>query len=182
MMAYWGGLPYVDQVLDATQELTLPRLSYQECADKAAADFQRAAELLPIDWDTTAPGLVTVGKNQLRINKIMALGYLGKNYLWAGSPLMKNGAQLGGTQTYNYDEAYCQKAAEAFGELLNLVESGQTQYALAGYNYSNIYDHEKSGSGTCFQIYLYSSSELADAWICRSYFPWPIRKFWLCRW
>ena len=156
MMAYWGGLPYVDQVLDATQELTLPRLSYQECADKAAAAFQRAAELLPIDWDTTAPGLVTVGKNQLRINKIMALGYLGKNYLWAGSPLMKNGAQLGGTQTYNYDEAYCQKAAEAFGELLNLVESGQTQYALAGYNYSNIYDHEKSGSGTCFSDIFYT--------------------------
>ncbi|WP_300790985.1 RagB/SusD family nutrient uptake outer membrane protein, partial [uncultured Bacteroides sp.] len=29
MMTYWGGLPYIDQVLDATQELTLPRLSYQ---------------------------------------------------------------------------------------------------------------------------------------------------------
>ena len=40
LMTYWGGLPYIDQVLDATQELTLPRLSYQECADKAAADFR----------------------------------------------------------------------------------------------------------------------------------------------
>lgn len=39
----------------------------------------------------------------------MALGYLGKNYLWAGSPLMKNGAQLGGANTYNYDEEYCKK-------------------------------------------------------------------------
>ena len=54
------------------------------------------ADLLPVDWDKTTAGKATEGKNQLRINKIMALGYLGKNYLWAGSPLMKNGAQLGG--------------------------------------------------------------------------------------
>lgn len=109
LMTYWGGLPYVDQVLDATQELNLPRLSYQECADKAAADFRRAADLLPIDWDKTSIGKATEGKNQLRVNKIMALGYLGKNYLWAGSPLMKNGAQLGGANAYNYDEEYCKK-------------------------------------------------------------------------
>lgn len=134
LMTYWGGLPYIDQVLDATQELTLPRLSYQECADKAAADFRKAADLLPVDWDKTSTGKATEGKNQLRINKIMALGYLGKNYLWAGSPLMKNGAQLGGANTYNYDEEYCKKAAQAFGELLTLVENGDTQYALAEFN------------------------------------------------
>ena len=143
LMTYWGGLPYIDQVLDATQELTLPRLSYQECADKAAADFRKAADLLPVDWDKTSTGKATEGKNQLRINKIMALGYLGKNYLWAGSPLMKNGAQLGGANTYNYDEEYCKKAAQAFGELLTLVENGDTQYALAEFNYKNIYNHEK---------------------------------------
>lgn len=148
LMAYFGGLPYIDEVLDATGSLTLPRLSYQECADKAAADFRKAADLLPIDWDNTTAGKNTVGKNQLRINKIMALGYLGKNYLWAGSPLMKNGAQLGGGQTYNYDEEYCKKAAEAFGELLSLVESGQTQYALAEFNYKNIYEHERAAGVT----------------------------------
>ena len=139
LMQYWGGLPYIDRVLDSSnpEDMTLPRLSYQECADKAAEDFRRAADLLPIDWDDTTVGKQTQGKNQLRINKIMALGYLGKNYLWAGSPLMKNGAQIGGAQTYNYDEEYCRKAAEAFGELLSLVESGQTQYALAEFNYSD---------------------------------------------
>ena len=157
MMTYWGGLPYIDQELDATQDLTLPRLSYQECADKAAEDFRRAADLLPINWDDSSAGQATVGRNQLRINKIMALGYLGKNYLWAGSPLMKNGAQLGGSQTYNYDETYCQKAAEAFGELLTLVENNQTQYALAEFSYSNIYDHEKAASATtCYSDIFYT--------------------------
>lgn len=144
MMEYFGGLPYIDEVLPAAEKPTLPRLSYQECADKAGEDFAKAVALLPIDWDKSAVGRNTAGKNQLRANKIMALGYLGKNYLWAGSPLMKNGAQTGGGNTYSYDEAYCKKAAEAFGELLTLVESGQTQYALAEFNYKDIYNHVKA--------------------------------------
>lgn len=82
------------------------------------------------------------------INKIMALGYLGKNYLWAASPLMEHGAQLGGSNTYNYNTEYAKKAAEAFGELLTLVESGQTQYALAQFDYSDIYNHTKSASAS----------------------------------
>lgn len=160
LMSYFGGLPYIDEVLDASIKLTLPRLSYQECADKAAADFRKAADLLPIDWDNTLTGKNTLGKNQLRVNKIMALGYLGKNYLWAASPLMKNGAQLGGDKTYNYDEQYSIKAAEAFGELLSLVETGQTQYALAEYNYSNIYDHERvAGSTSNFSDIFYTTRQ-----------------------
>lgn len=160
MMTFFGGLPYIDHVLDATGTLTLPRLSYQECADKAAADFRQAADLLPIDWDNTTVGKNTVGKNQLRINKIMALGYLGKNYLWAGSPLMKNGAKLGGDQTYNYDEEYCKKAAAAFGELLNLVESNQTQYALAQFDYKDIYNHERAdGSTSSFSDIFYTTRQ-----------------------
>lgn len=160
LMTFFGGLPYVDHVLDATGTLTLPRLSYQECADKVAADFRQAADLLPIDWDNTTVGKNTVGKNQLRINKIMALGYLGKNYLWAGSPLMKNGPKVGGSQTYDYDEAYCKKAAEAFGELLNLVEGNQTQYALAQFNYKDIYNHERAeGSTSSYSDIFYTTRQ-----------------------
>jgi hypothetical protein len=160
LMAYFGGLPYIDQVLDATQTLKLPRLTYQECADKAGADFRKAADLLPINWDNTTVGKNTIGKNQLRINKVMALGYLGKNYLWAGSPLMKNGAQTGGTLTYDYDAEYCKKAAEAFGELLTLVEAGQTQYALAQFNYKDIYNHEKAaGATSCFTDIFYTTRQ-----------------------
>jgi starch-binding outer membrane protein, SusD/RagB family len=144
MMQYFGGLPYIDIVLPADEKPTLPRLSYQECADKAGEDLAKAAALLPIDWDKSVVGSNTSEKNQLRANKIMALGYLGKNYLWASSPLMKNGAELGGGNTYNYDETYAQKAAEALGQLLSLVESGQTQYSLAEFNYKDIYNHVKA--------------------------------------
>lgn len=160
LMQYFGGLPYIDKVLSANEKLTLPRLSYAECADKAGADFKKAADLLPINWDNTKVGANTKGKNQLRINKIMALGYLGKNYLWAGSPLMKNGAQTGGTKTYDYDAAYCAKAAEAFGELLSLVEGGQTQYALAEYKYKDIYNHVKAdGATTRFADLFYTTGQ-----------------------
>lgn len=130
LMQYFGGLPYIDEVLDSNQQLRLPRLSYAECADKAAADFREAADLLPVNWDNTSAGANTMGNNDLRINKIMALGYLGKNYLWAGSPLM-NGDSTG---SYTYNTDYCSKAAEAFGELLTLVEGGKTMYALQDFS------------------------------------------------
>ena len=163
MMEYFGGMPYVDTYLDANAELNLPRLSYRECADKAAADFRKAADLLPINWDKTSAGAATQGKNDLRINKIMALGYLGKTYLWAASPLMKNGAQTGASKngkTYDYDQEYAKKAAEVFGELLSLVEAGQTQYALAEFKYSDIYNHEKSSdANSCFSDIFYTKKQ-----------------------
>ena len=163
MMEYFGGMPYVDTFLGDNAEQRLPRLSYQECADRAAADFRKAADLLPINWDKTSAGAATQGKNDLRINKIMALGYLGKTYLWAASPLMKNGAQTGASKngkTYDYDQEYAKKAAEAFGELLSLVEAGQTQYALAEFKYKDIYNHEKSDdANSCFSDIFYTKKQ-----------------------
>lgn len=156
LMCYFGGFPYIDQTYDPSNIPELPRLSFQECADHCAADFEMAANLLPNDpegWDETLAGMQTSGKNDLRINKFMALCYLGKCYLWAGSPLMKefektkNGghAQLLGAssngKTYDYDVAYCKKAAEVLGKALDMVNKGQVSYKLAEYKYSNIYDH-----------------------------------------
>lgn len=166
LMQYFGGLPYILEVPSSSEKLTNPRLSYQECADLAAADFRKAASLLPIDWDQTAAGRPTYGNNQLRINKIMALGYLGKNYLWAGSPLMNGGP--GGNKSYNSE--YCVKAAEAFAEMLQLVESGQTQYALVDFsNYSDVfYTYQQSfknpgSTEAIFQTPVY------DAWMGSGY-------------
>jgi starch-binding outer membrane protein, SusD/RagB family len=134
---YFGGLPYIDHVLPGDQKLTLPRLTYHECADKAAADFREAANLLPVNWDNTTAGKRTLGKNQLRINKIMALGYLGKNYLWAGSPLMNYAS----TKSKTYHTDYCKKAADAFAELLQLCEGSESLYSLVEFSryYNNFY-------------------------------------------
>ncbi len=156
MGVVFGGLPYIDTVLPADIP-QLPRLSFREYADKAAADFQRAAELLPIDWDETQAGVATFGYNSLRVNKIAALGYLGKTYLWNASPLIEVGAETGGANTYTYNKEYAEKAAKAFGEIITLVENGQTQYSLAQFNYSKIYDHVKAADATsCYSDIFYT--------------------------
>jgi len=129
LMQYWGPMPYIDRDL-VGEKLDLPRPTYHECATKAGEDLRKAADLLPINWDDTGPGRRTAGNNELRANKIWALGYLGKNYLWAGSPLMTNGA-VGGRKTY--DTEFCKKAAAAFAEIIDLVEKGQTQYSLVDF-------------------------------------------------
>ena len=160
LINWFGGLPYIDKAFEANDPLDLPRPTYQEAAAKAAEDFRRAADLLPINWDNTAAGKATFNKNELRINKVMALAYLGKCYLWASSPLMEHGAQTGGANTYNYNKELAQKAADALGELLALVESGQTQYALAEFNYSDIYNHTRAaGAANSYSDNFYTRKQ-----------------------
>ena len=169
LMCYFGGLPYIDEAFPADAIPELPRLSFQECADRCAEDFERAYDLLPMDWDETLAGQQTASQNDLRVDKFMALCYLGKVYLWAGSPLMKefektkNGgvAQLLGAssngKTYDYDVAYCKKAAECFGKALDLVAKKQVKYKLVGFKYSNIYDHTMDGNTeNCYSDIFYT--------------------------
>lgn len=137
LTSYWGGLPYLESVIAPDAQFNLPRETYQENAEKMAADFQRAADLLPIDWDNTATGRRTKGNNALRPNKIWALSYLGKALLYAGSPLMENGAN---NNNRSYNSEYCKRAADVLGQVLNMVESNQTQYALVDFdNYSTLF-------------------------------------------
>ena len=143
-MEWWGGIPYVDEVLPADGQLTLERMSFLECAEKCAADYREAADLLPDNWDNTTIGKKTLGKNDLRITKVCALGYLGKVLLWAASPLNQKGAEIGASlngDTYAYNSALAERAAAALGEAITHVESGATPYALAEYNYEDIYNH-----------------------------------------
>ena len=135
LMQYWGGIPYLDRALSSSETYTLPRLSYQETAEKAAEDFQKAADLLPIDWDQTATGKTTLGKNVIRINKVMALAYLGKDLLWAGSPMMNQ--ESTGNATYNAD--FCKRAADAFAQVLKICDETGI-YELADFDhYSDIF-------------------------------------------
>lgn len=143
LMQYFGGLPYFTAPISPTEQFNAPRLSYQETADLAAQDMEQAAKLLPMDWDKTQVGQNTATKNQIRITKAAALAFLGKNYLWAGSPLMNKESQ--GSATYNKE--YCKKAADVLGELITLVESGGTQYGLLNWDEvsGNFYTIDQNG-------------------------------------
>ncbi len=142
LMKYWGGLPYIDEAIPADEVFRRARLTYQETADKAAADFQRAADLLPVNWDDTQVGKMTLGNNNMRINKIMALAYKGKNLLYAGSPLMNEVS--GNSATYN--EEYCKQAAEALAQALKLTEE-TGRYELAEFEkYSEVFYTHNQGN------------------------------------
>ncbi|MEJ5265249.1 MAG: RagB/SusD family nutrient uptake outer membrane protein [Bacteroidales bacterium] len=125
IMSFWGGIPYIDKDL-ASEKMNLPRLSYREVALRAAQDFEEAAQLLPVDWDKSPVGQRTLGNNYQRITKSVALAYLGKNYLYAASPLMN----LVSTGNASYDVELCKKAAEAFYQCLYLSYTGQAPYKL----------------------------------------------------
>lgn len=142
LMQYWGGLPYIDEELPSGMIFRLPRLTYQETADKVSEDLQKAVDLLPVDWDETTAGRATLGNNNIRINKVMALSWLGKNLLVAGSPYMNSVS--GGSAVYNTD--YCKKAADAFAQALQICES-TGRYELANFSqYTQLfYTYNQSG-------------------------------------
>lgn len=129
LMRYWGGLPYIDKYLSSADDLKLPRLSYRETALKAAQDFEAAAELLPLDWDQTVVGKRTLGDNRQRINKIHALGFLGKDLLYAASPMMNEES----TGHNSYDAELCKQAADAFGKAIDLCDKTGV-YKLQSWN------------------------------------------------
>ncbi len=118
LMRYWGGLPYVDTVLVSTAEMKLPRLSYKETALKAARDFTDAAALLPVKWDETLAGKATLGNNQQRISKVFALAYLGKDLLYAASPMMNESS----TGSATFDAELCKLSAKAFADAIKICD------------------------------------------------------------
>lgn len=155
---YFGGLPYVDHVIAADGPFDLPRLSFQDCAKRCAEDFRAAADLLPDNWDTNPAGKRTLGKNDLRITRVCALGYMGKALLWAASPLNELGAQMGASKngkTYQYNVELAAQAADALAEAITDIESGKSPYSLAEYKYENIYDHvaDKSSKSNFSDIF-----------------------------
>jgi hypothetical protein len=118
LMKWYGGLPYIDTVLDPLQDMRIPRLNYRETALLAAADFRAAADLLPVHWDSIPAGQLTLGNNDDRVNKMFALTYLGKDLLYAASPMMNEES----TGNATFDAELCKQAASAFAEALKLNE------------------------------------------------------------
>lgn len=135
LMKAWGGLPYTDKVIGAADEMRYPRLKYQEAALKADADFAKAAELLPLNWDDTQVGQRTLGNNRLRIDKITALSFQGKNLLYAASPLMNR--ESTGDDGFNVDLS--KKAADAFAQVINLCEQTNVYTLQPWDTYSDIF-------------------------------------------
>jgi starch-binding outer membrane protein, SusD/RagB family len=126
LMKWWGGLPYLDHTLSATDNMNLGRLNYRETALKAAQDLGDAAALLPVSWDKATVGQATLGNNKRRVSKATALAFMGKDLLYAASPCMN----LESTGNANFDQDLCKQAASAFAQVITLCEGPNPPYSL----------------------------------------------------
>lgn len=120
MVKSYGGLPYIDKYLTPEDNLEIPRLNYQETTDRIVEDFDRAAELLPEDWDKTALGSRFQGANGGRATKGAAYALKARCLLYAGSPLMN----FESTGSYEYNTEYMKRAAVAANDVFKLVDKG----------------------------------------------------------
>ena len=135
---YWGGMPYVDHVIGASEDMTTEeynRLPAQESFKLMAKDFGEAAKLLPAHWDETVAGQATSGNNDQRVNRYFALGFQGKALLWAASPMVNEEA----TGKNEFDGELCKQAADALGELLKLSDEKRHYYLEPWANYDQIF-------------------------------------------
>jgi starch-binding outer membrane protein, SusD/RagB family len=139
IMKAWGSVPYVDMFLAPDSDLKIPQLSFHETAEKVVTDLQKAADLLPINWDATVAGNATAPANIGRITKGMAHGIMAEVLLYCGSPLM-NGVSTG---SYTYHTDYLKRAAEAAWKVLELANAGH--YSLQPWDkYSDIFYRENN--------------------------------------
>ena len=130
----WGGMPYITKVFTPNDKLDYKRLTYAASSDSIENDLLIAVQKLPINWDDTETGKISVGTNQGRFTKGAAYALLGKVMLYAGSPLM-NGSSTG---DYTYNKEYCKKAAKYFWQIIQLsaLGGGSTYDLLPWINYS----------------------------------------------
>ena len=137
LSSFYGGVPIVDRPLNLTDELDIPRSSYQEVIDFAIQDLDAATAVLPVEYDAVDKGRLTKGA---------ALAIKSRALLYAASPLNNPGN----------DMAKWQAAADAAKAVIDLgVYSLYPDYKelfldAAAYNqeiiwqrpYNNLVDYE----------------------------------------
>ncbi len=134
IISAYGGMPFIDKAFEPSDNMELPRISYQECTERIVEDYDKAIPLLPEDWDQTATGAQSPGSNTGRITKGAALAYKQKALLYAASPLMN---KFSGND-YSYNIPLCERAAAAGWEAIQLAEKGV--YSLVPFsNYNDMF-------------------------------------------
>jgi starch-binding outer membrane protein, SusD/RagB family len=120
IMRSWGAIPYIDEAMLPSSDMKIPVLNFYETAEKVMEDLDKAAELLPVDWDLTEVGTRTLGNNTGRLTKGMALSIQAEVMLWCGSPLV-NGVV---NRDYTYNEDYLKRSAAYSWDVIELANQG----------------------------------------------------------
>lgn len=97
----FGGYPLVKTVLTTSDDLNIPRSTYDECVDYIVDLCGQAAELLPITYATNQLGRATKGA---------ALALKARTLLYAASPLFNDPTQVDDTFEHGkYDASKWEK-------------------------------------------------------------------------
>jgi hypothetical protein len=181
VMKFWGSIPYINTPLLDDWQLDRPE-KWEETALAIDEDFDKAIELLPIDWDDPdfAPGVKTNGQNLFRITKGAALALKAKNLLYAASPLMQNSES-----TYGYSKDLCKLAADAFAELLKIDryqlvswEDYSTVFYTLDTKYPNTteYIFSQAGNNFYYQEFLAQNWQMAP-WQSQAKTSFPTHNY-----
>lgn len=112
----FGGYPLVKTVLTTSDDLNIPRSTYDECVDYIVDLCGQAAELFPITYATNQLGRATKGA---------ALALKARTLLYAASPLFNDPTQVDDTFEHGkYDASKWEKAAEAAAAVIKLNTYG----------------------------------------------------------
>ena len=129
----WGGMAYIDKVYQNTDDMDIPRISYQEATDRLIDDLNKAIGLLPDEWPEYETGRPTV---------LAAMAVREMAELYASSPLMKNGINT--LENNGYDIERAKKTAEYAIDVLRYIDEKMPSKKLYdagvnGENYQNIF-------------------------------------------
>lgn len=169
IMRAWGAIPYIKEAFNPSSDMKVPVLNFHETAELVMEDFEKAVELLPLDWEQTVVGSRTTGNNAGRLTKGMALSFQAEVMLYCGSPMI-NGTV---TRNYTYDTEYCKRAAEYAWEVIKLVDQGI--YALEPYaTISQVfYTMNRQRAGKKEKIFS-GIQRVHDRWASSVYMNWTI--------
>ena len=82
----YGGVPIITHAQTLDEDVAVSRSSYEECVEFIADEMDKAADLLPLEWDGANVGRPTQGT---------ALAVKSRMLLYAASPLTNPGNDLG---------------------------------------------------------------------------------------
>jgi hypothetical protein len=131
------GVPLVgDRVLEATDDLDLPRAPYDDCVEAIVADCDTAAKYLPVEYKGT--DRVTGQSMNGRASGIAALALKARALLYAASPAFNPEG----------DRARWQRAAVAAGEAIRAVGGGfQNLTTVEQYYFNQLQDKTWNDNG-----------------------------------
>lgn len=149
LLKWYGGVPIIKNAQTLTDDLAVPRATYDQTVDFIAADCDSAANLLPVESNSTASR-----PNWGRATKGAAMAIKSRVLLYAASPL----------NNPSNDLAKWQKAADAAKAIIDSkVYSLYPDYY--GLFYTRFYDECKEIIFAC----LYNTSTRAHYWDSRNF-------------